>query len=63
MYTPVNPSFGLRGSRLYRHVFVMGLFFSRKDNKTYYHLLSANVVISILGVKDFLLFFCRKKLI
>ena len=32
MYTPVNPSFiilkwGLRGSKLYRHVFVMQLLF------------------------------------
>ena len=41
MYTPVNPSFtiqkwGLRGSKLYRHVFVMGSFlliFSANEKK------------------------------
>ena len=44
MYTPVNPSFtilkwGLRGSKLYRHVFVMLKFNSvnRKDTFTNIH--------------------------
>ena len=38
MYTPVNPSFtikkwGLRGSKLYRHVFVM----TKQSVRSYYH--------------------------
>ena len=62
MYTPVNPSFaiykgGLRGSKLYRYVFVMQrkkrVYFTPEDHK-YYDLWSCQKVCEVFLNKTFI---------